>query len=235
MAITNNLSVVRPIFNCTTNPDTITLVAVSDIHGTWKSWDMTWQEPELGIIAGDIFGTDVVSEQEAEFPEFIEKCQQCFPSVNEFLIVPGNHDFWIERIYRQKLSFGYGVRVLVDSGYTYESWYSQRTLKIWGDPRTECGMFAFQRYPGVADLGKIPKGLDILVTHDSPRNYKLSCIRESIGDYGFEEPGCLGLAKRVEQVKPRIHLFGHIHKPCHYETEDTKYFNVSLHPVMLTV
>src|SRR5262249_49740326 len=62
---------------------------------------------------------------------------------------------------------------------------------------------------GAALAGKwalIPTGLDVLITHGPPRGY---------GDrtsYGPERQGCADLRARVEVVRPRLHLFGHIHE-----------------------
>lgn len=45
----------------------------------------------------------------------------------------------------------------------------------------------------------IPKDTDILITHQPPAHY-------FDGNYG-----CEVLLKRIQQIKPRLHLFGHIH------------------------
>ena len=112
--------------------------------------------------------------------------------------------------------------------YRFESWSSFRTLRIYGNPWTDCGnSWAFQKTGYREDIGKIPSGLDILVTHEAPRFYNLRCIKESLGDYGWEEPGNKKLADKVELVKPKVHVFGHIHKSCFWENKNTKFYNVA--------
>ena len=51
----------------------------------------------------------------------------------------------------------------------------------------------------------IPAGLDVLVTHVPPAG---------IGDDAemAGRQGCADLRRRVEEVCPRLHLFGHIHR-----------------------
>ena len=52
----------------------------------------------------------------------------------EFIIVPGNHDFYLQQEeYHQP-----GVKVLVDSELEFIS-LEGTTLKIWGNPWTMCG------------------------------------------------------------------------------------------------
>lgn len=52
---------------------------------------------------------------------------------------------------------------------------------------------------------KIPEGIDILMTHGPPRGQLDRC---STG----EECGCQHLKFAVQNLKPVVHLFGHIHE-----------------------
>lgn len=226
MATEGNTILGRTLPDSTPYIGPLTIAAVSDIHGTWKNWDREWNA-ELVILAGDICGSDIYSEQKKEMREFLSELPNFFPAAYKFVIVPGNHDFWIERERGNRL--GTGIEVLVD----YEIEYEGR--RIWGNPWTICGSgWAFQWTRGRReDLKMIPSGLDILVTHDAPRFYGLRCIKESLGDYGFEEPGSLELSETVRRVKPRIHIFGHIHKPEHRVIGETEFYNVSGYPVVI--
>ena len=66
----------------------------------------------------------------------------------------------------------------------------------------------------------IPEGLDLLVTHMPPFN---------ILDENLEgEPcGCIELRNKVLKVKPKIHVFGHIHEQGgkSLSNGDTKFYN----------
>ena len=52
--------------------------------------------------------------------------------------------------------------------------------------------------------GSIPEGTDILITHEPP----MGILDETMG----MNWGSAGILKRVNEVKPRFHLFGHAHE-----------------------
>lgn len=54
----------------------------------------------------------------------------------------------------------------------------------------------------------IPTGVDILVTHGPPKGI-LDLTENSDGT--LFQCGCKSLLNRVKEVKPRFHVFGHIH------------------------
>jgi hypothetical protein len=69
----------------------------------------------------------------------------------------------------------------------------------------------------------IPVDTDILITHGPPFG-KLDYVR-----YGNENVGCEELMKRVEEIKPKIHVFGHIHEGYGYVFDgNTHYINASV-------
>jgi hypothetical protein len=64
--------------------------------------------------------------------------------------------------------------------------------------------FAFQ-YPRGADAWSetVPEDIDILITHTPPKHH----LDLPLPD-GF---GCEHLLKEVKRVKPKLHVFGHVH------------------------
>jgi hypothetical protein len=52
---------------------------------------------------------------------------------------------------------------------------------------------------------RIPHGLDVLITHSPPEGFG---DRSPFGD----RAGCADLRARIAAVRPRLHLFGHIHQ-----------------------
>lgn len=65
--------------------------------------------------------------------------------------------------------------------------------------------------------GKIPKNLDILITHGPPlRVLDQVPNRFHLGD--------IGLLKAVEDKKPRVHVFGHIHESHGTARKDSTLF-----------
>ena len=82
-------------------------------------------------------------------------------------------------------------------------------LKIWGSPvQPEFNNWSFNVARGTAIRRyweMIPADTDVLVTHGPPFGV-LDQVNPSTAHLGCEE-----LAKVIEEIKPRLHLFGHIH------------------------
>ena len=71
----------------------------------------------------------------------------------------------------------------------------------------------------------IPDDTDVLVTHGPP-----FAILDEVGRPGgaSEHVGCPSLARRIAEVRPALHLFGHIHEGHgELERDGTRYLNVS--------
>ena len=64
---------------------------------------------------------------------------------------------------------------------------------------------------------KIPDDVDVLITHGPPAN-----ILDST--FSGTHVGCPRLLKRVKEVKPRLHVFGHIHEGYGIDEEDSTVF-----------
>lgn len=137
------------------------------------------------------------------------------------IVIAGNHDWLFEKdnaLARQAL--GPGVTYLQDSGTEIEG------LKLWGSPwQPRFFDWAFNLDRGEPLRKKwlhIPDDVHILVTHGPP-NGVLDRLPRG------EHVGCEELAKRLEMLKPRLHVFGHIH--CGHgmtEKDGTIYVNAAL-------
>ncbi|ORY65500.1 calcineurin-like phosphoesterase [Pseudomassariella vexata] len=127
------------------------------------------------------------------------------------VVVCGNHDSWFDRNSRREEDVLGNQRVrLKDSGVHYLArkavtlnFHGGRRLVIYGAPDVpKCGgaSFAFQyvrqEHPW-ANL--IPNDTDVLVTHGPPRHHL---------DLGL---GCSGLLNEIWRVRPKVHVFGHVH------------------------
>lgn len=70
---------------------------------------------------------------------------------------------------------------------------------------------------------KIPENTDVLITHSPPYGI-LDKTNMTKGN-----TGCERLLERLNNIKPKIHVFGHIHSARNIiETEDTLYINASI-------
>lgn len=206
---------------------------LSDIHGNWENLINSLKDEcsdiDLLILAGDLCSLDSPSYQESELREWFPKFYDLFDNRPEVVIVPGNHDFLLERIYEDAIKlrdiFKCRVKILVDSSYDVIS-DSGEIFKLYGNPRSDSYSFAFPHLHDYSDLDNIPGDTDILITHEAPRLNTLPCITEiSYSDGSL--PGNDRLAARVLEIKPKIHIFGHIHYPVYRIIDGISFINVS--------
>jgi hypothetical protein len=98
-------------------------------------------------------------------------------------------------------------------------------ITFWGSPWQPWFFdwaFNLRRGPAIAaNWSLIPDATDVLVTHGPPMG-----ILDAIGT---EHVGCLDLDKRVTQLRPKVHIFGHIHEGSgEQERDGTHYVNASI-------
>ncbi|KAK1220512.1 hypothetical protein PQX77_016722 [Marasmius sp. AFHP31] len=113
-----------------------------------------------------------------------------------------------------------GIIYLEDEEATFEAKEGGRLWSVYGSPMHAFTLpaafdiqwspwfydwaFNYDRTDGVDLVSKFPK-TDILLTHGPP--YKI-LDRTNHGDF----PGCEDLRRRLPSLRPRIHVFGHIHE-----------------------
>ena len=209
------------------------IACLSDIHGYINQYNDVFPGIDLVILPGDFCLLDDPGSQEKELPLIAEKLRTMFPDAQEFIVVPGNHDYYLEQLSRSwqpDLAFrkvlGYNFKVLIDDRYVFHNIITDEKVELYGAPRTDLWM-AFPRLHGGVDIRRIPLGIDILITHEAPRWYDLDCVKEYVGKYGSSEPGNEDLYNRVKIVKPKYHIFGHIHRNCIAQDDHTTYINCS--------
>lgn len=193
------------------------LVCISDTHGAHE--DLVLPSGDVLIHAGDFTAHGKLTEAR-EFMHWAGA--QHFKHV---LCVAGNHDTCLEQDPQLALEFAKesGVSYLNDTGIEIEG------RLFWGSPITpRFHNWAFMRDPGEdieAHWRMIPDNTDVLITHGPPYGVMDSVQRQN-GE--SEHTGCPSLLARVLQLKPRLHLFGHIHegRGCE-EISGVVYRNVS--------
>jgi len=121
------------------------------------------------------------------------------------VIIAGNHDFLFEdNPGRARAALGDGKDGLI---YLQDELVEVEGLKVFGSPWSTYFMdWAFgvreREYEEV--WGRIPEGLDILITHGPP----LRILDSAPNKFHLGDPGLL---KVVQERAPRLHVFGHIH------------------------
>jgi len=172
------------------------IVALSDTHGMHERLQVP--DGDLLIFAGDCSSQG----REYEVASFLHWFA-ALPHPHKVMIA-GNHDFLFEQNPEKTLAMiPPGIIYLNDSGVTIEG------VKIWGSPyspRFFDWAFNCDRGEDIAQHWRlIPDGTDVLITHGPPAGI---LDRTMDGDVA----GCEDLLRHVERVRPKVHVFGHIHE-----------------------
>lgn len=143
------------------------------------------------------------------------------------IVVAGNHDRALEYDPVSARSLFDGLTYLQDASVTIDG------VKFYGSPwQPEFHSWAFNlpRGPEIAKRwAAIPDDTDVLITHGPPRGIGDRCGMD-------ERAGCEDLLARVRVVKPRLHLFGHIHQDRgQWTIGDTHFANVTTDECMAGV
>lgn len=138
------------------------------------------------------------------------------------IVIGGNHDHQLAREpAKAKL-------LLSDAVYLLDELIVIAGITIYGSPWQPifndyaCDAFALPRGKALREKWElIPRGVDILVTHTPPMG-----ILDQDGPVAY---GCSDLAATVTELKPRYHVFGHIHD-CHgmITCGSTRYINCNV-------
>ncbi|SFB69622.1 Predicted phosphoesterase [Zunongwangia mangrovi] len=171
------------------------IISISDTHN--KHQDLEIPDGNILIHCGDI-------SEGGTKPEIVDFLQwfSKLPHKHKILIA-GNHDFHLEK-YSTNLDdiIPDNIHYLSDSGITLEN------FRIWGSPFTPGnGNWAFNLERGRSIRKKwnlIPQNTDILITHTPP----YGILDES---KTYKNIGCEELLKKIVDIKPKLHFFGHVH------------------------
>ncbi|MFD2037468.1 metallophosphoesterase [Belliella marina] len=187
---------------------------ISDTHGQHRSLKM--DSGDLLIHAGDV-SSNGREEQVVDFLDWFSKLD-----FKHKIFIAGNHDFFFEHAaaMRIKAILPDNIHYLHNSGVTIEG------VNFWGSPITPWfNDWAFNRQRGteIKETWKlIPKKTDILITHGPPRGI---LDRNTRG----LAVGCDDLLKSVTKLKPKYHVFGHIHEDYGLVTKSqTTFINASV-------
>ena len=190
------------------------IVAISDTHGQHRQ--ITLPDGDAIIHAGDMTkrGTE---EQVVDFLDWFSGLHFSFK-----IFVAGNHDFFFEKETPEKIKSLLPENVI----YLNDSGVEINGIKIWGSPiQPWFHDWAFNRQRG-EDIRRhwdlIPENTDMLITHGPVAGILDRTV------YGLPV-GCADLLERVQVIKPRIHICGHIHEA--YGTADvgeTRFINASI-------
>lgn len=179
------------------------IVAISDMHGQLPEVP----DCDLLLIAGDICPVEDhrVSFQAKWLDREFRGWLGSLTHVRKVVGIAGNHDF----IFQQSPDF-----VPDDLPWTYllDQLTEFEGLRIWGSPWQPWFFdWAFNLQPDELrdKWALIPEGIDILVVHGPPFGFGDAVQR---GKDDIELCGCKHLLARIQELKPRLVVFGHIHE-----------------------
>lgn len=195
------------------------LVLISDTHNEHDK--LSLPDGDVLVHAGDwtVNGKRVEIEAAANW---LNKQAQRFEHV---VCIAGNHDFFMEAAMkigeedsvREKM-FVKNVHYLRDSGIQI------RGLNFWGSPWSPWFYdWAFNARRGLdirQHWDKIPSSTDVLVTHGPPKN-----ILDWVGK---TRVGCEELVTVLDRVRPKLHVFGHIHSAYGMKDLGIKFYNAAV-------
>ncbi len=172
------------------------ITLMSDTHALHGQLDIP--DGDLFIFAGDMTNCRAARDVE-DFNRFLGR----LPHKHK-IVIGGNHDHRLARDLEKAKA------MLSECIYLQDEQVVIKGIKIYGSPwqplfnDRACDAFALQRGKALREKWDlIPDGVDILVTHTPPAG-----ILDLDGPVGH---GCFDLTESLCRVKPRYHVFGHVH------------------------
>jgi len=194
------------------------IVAISDTHGTLPDIPPC----DLLLIAGDIcpVSNHALDFQAQWLDTTFRSWLKSVPAAQSIYIA-GNHDFIFEQA-------PFLVPANLPGIYLQDSACEYRGLKIWGTPWQPWFFdWAFNlREPELETRwALIPSDTDILVVHGPPHGHGDAVPSR----HGVRYTGSPSLLARIEDIQPKLVVFGHIHEGRgHWQLGKTTLANVTI-------
>ncbi|CAG8202908.1 unnamed protein product [Penicillium nalgiovense] len=178
-----------------TNP--VTIVCISDTHNSQPSLP----DGDILIHSGDLTQSGSLKELQAALTWL-----RAQPHPTK-IVVAGNHDLLLDarrndQATTEQAQLDWDELIYLENQETTVSCANGRQLRVYGSPLTKRnGNWAFQ-YPRNYDVwtGSVSDGIDVLITHGPPRAH-----------LDLLHLGCDHLLRELWRVRPRLHVFGHVH------------------------
>ena len=200
---------------------------ISDTHTKHRHCEDDLPGGDLLIHAGDLMNSGYDENDVWEFLDWFDKQEQ----YKSHVFIAGNHDRFFENkpdetknILREYPYLTY----LQDNLSLYVNEETNEACSIYGSPwQPEFYNWAFNLPRNGEELqnkwNNIPEDVDILITHGPSWGHL------DVTPYGNLNVGCEVLRERIEVIKPKIHVFGHVHSGYGYKFHNgTHFVNASI-------
>ncbi|XP_063422842.1 metallophosphoesterase MPPED2-like [Mytilus trossulus] len=241
MSETQTFKTVAPLnIHSPVKPDCLRFVCLSDTHSKLHADEMS----NFYVPPGDILlhaGDFSMKGRPLEIERFNEALDK-LPHKKK-IVIAGNHELsFDESLFTEANCFGESIgtvkrclktkglksvrELLTNAIYLQDSMVTVCGINIYGSPwQPRFGCWAFNVIRGEDILKKwncIPENVDILITHGPPVGHG------DVTKAGINV-GCVELLNTVQKrVKPKYHLFGHIHEGYGLTTDgETLFINAS--------
>lgn len=185
----------------------MTILHLSDTHNHHQQL-VNLPAADVIIHSGDLskHGTD---QEVADFIEWFGSLNYAYK-----IFIAGNHDYCLDGKDRETIQ-----SFLPDNCfYLFNSGITIAGVKFWGVPYTSMGDVNGEY---INMVKQIPVDTDVLITHRPPLG-----ILDNSKDIAY---GCPHLLQSISAIRPRYHLFGHIHAAYGIEeSEQTTFVNAAL-------
>ena len=192
---------------------------ISDTHT--RHGELKLPGGDLLIHAGDIMNSGYLAYEITDFCKWFET-----QNYDVCAFIAGNHDriFELNPDAAAEIVNSYEVDYIQDDSFEYGD-FPDEMVKIYGSPwQPEFYNWAFNLPRRGDELqekwDKIPEDVDILVTHGPPQGH----LDISGPPYNEGDLGCELLRVKVDKIKPKIHVFGHIHGSYGYKFHNGTHF-----------
>ena len=194
---------------------------ISDTHTKHRYCELDLPGGDLLIHAGDLMNSGHDENDVWEFLDWFDKQEQ----YKSHVFIAGNHDRFFENKPDETKNI---LREYPYLPYLQDHTHSIDGVKIYGSPwQPEFYNWAFNLPRNGVELqekwSNIPNDTEILITHGPPWEYL------DVTPYGNLNVGCELLRVRVDELKPKIHVFGHVHSGYgYYYNGHTHFINAAV-------
>jgi len=208
------------------------ITILSDTHTKHRYCENDLPGGDLLIHAGDFMNSGYNPIEAMEFFKWFDEID----NYDFKVFIAGNHDRWMQDKTEESRGILTGYKTIE---YLQDDWMivgdsdphdpNIKTAKIYGSPwQPEFYNWAFNLPRNGEELKSkwdmIHEDTDILITHGPAWGF----LDDVEGNRNVHL-GCELLAERIKQIKPKIHICGHIHSGHgHYYDGHTHYFNASV-------